>query len=87
MKENTRRRENPETYGNEEKQRHDVCKNVGRGEAALMPKKWGGKEAVASVEPGEAAQVSGFRRAGNNSLLSGENVNLFMRKGIITSVF
>jgi hypothetical protein len=36
-----------------------------------MPKKWGGeKEAVASVEPGwprEAAQVSGFRGAGNNS--------------------
>jgi hypothetical protein len=38
-----------------------------------MPKKWGGggKEAVASVEPGgprEAAQVSGFRGAGNNSV-------------------
>ncbi len=36
-----------------------------------MPKKWGGKEAVASVEPGgprEAAQVSGFRGAGNNSI-------------------
>jgi hypothetical protein len=43
LKENTRRRENPETYGNEEKQRHDVCKNVGRGEAALMPKKRGGE--------------------------------------------
>jgi hypothetical protein len=55
-----------------------------------MPKKWGGKEAEASVEPGGprvAAQVSGFRRAGNNSLLSEENVNLFMRRGIITSVF
>jgi hypothetical protein len=52
MKENTRRRENPETYGNEEKQRHDVCKNVGRGEAALMPKKrGGGKEAGASGGP------------------------------------
>ncbi len=51
MKENTRIRENPETYGNEEKQRHDVCKNVGRGEAALMPKKRGGKEAVASGGP------------------------------------
>ncbi len=41
-----------------------------------MPKKWGGggggKEAAASVEPGwprEAAQVSGFRGAGNNSCL------------------
>jgi hypothetical protein len=35
----------------------------------------GGEEAVASVEPGrppEAAQVSGFRGAGNNSLLSRE---------------
>jgi hypothetical protein len=55
-----------------------------------MPKKWGGgKEAAASVEPGwprEAAQVSGFRGAGNNSLLSEENVNLFLRRGIITSV-
>jgi hypothetical protein len=55
-----------------------------------MPKKWGGgKEAAASVEPGwplEAALVSGFRGAGNNSLLSEENVNLFLRKGIITSV-
>jgi hypothetical protein len=42
----------------------------GAGEAALMPKKWGGKEAEASVEPGGprvAAQVSGFRGAGNNS--------------------
>jgi hypothetical protein len=54
-----------------------------------MPKKGGGKEAEASVEPGGprvAAQVSGFRGAGNNSLLSEENVNLFMRRGIITSV-
>ncbi len=31
-------------------------------------------------------QVSGFRGAGNNSLLSRENVYLFLRRGIITSV-
>jgi hypothetical protein len=49
----------------------------------------GGKEATASVESGrprEAVQVSGFRGAGNNSLLSRENIHLFLRRGIITSV-
>jgi hypothetical protein len=56
----------------------------GGGGAAPMPKKWGGKEAVASVEPGgprEAAKVSGFRGAGNNSLLSGENCKFVYAKG------
>jgi hypothetical protein len=43
----------------------------GAGRGRPDAKKVGGKEAVASVEPGgprEAAQVSGFRGAGNNSL-------------------
>jgi len=54
-----------------------------------MPKKWGGKGGRGlgrASWAAEAAQVSGFRGAGNNSLLSEENVNLFMRRGIITSV-
>ncbi len=50
---------------------HRGMEGGGADWAAPMPKKWGGgKEAVASVEPGwprEAAQVSGFRGAGNNS--------------------
>ncbi len=54
-----------------------------------MPKKWGGKGGCGLGRAGlaaGAAQVSCFRGAGNNSLLSEENVNLFLRKGIITSV-